>query len=72
MMHTWQLQPVAGTAWNRPASLAGHSVGAPAAIRVNGHSQLFARGPDGKIGYDHLDGSTGAWSGWSALPGGTF
>jgi tRNA A-37 threonylcarbamoyl transferase component Bud32 len=72
MMHTWQLQPVAGTAWNRPQSLAGHSVGAPAAIRVNGHSQLFARGPDGKIGYDHLDGSTGAWSGWSALPGGTF
>jgi hypothetical protein len=72
MMHTWQLQPVAGSAWNQPATLAGNSAGgAPTAIRVNGLSQLFARGPDGKIGYDHLNGATGAWSGWSSL-GGTF
>lgn len=71
MMHTWQLQPNADTAWNQPASLVGRSAGAPTAIRVNGISRLFARGPDGKVGYDHLDAPVGTWSGWSSL-GGTF
>jgi len=72
MMHTWQLVPNGATGWNQPKSLDGDTAGgAPAAIRLNGVSQLFARGPDGKIGYDHLDHPVGTWSGWSSL-GGSF
>lgn len=69
MMHTWQNQPVAGTMWAQPLSLAGNCLGAPSAIRVGIHSELFMRGPDGKIGYDHLDHATGAWAGWSSING---
>ncbi len=71
MMHTWQIAPNGSAGWNTPESLGGRSDSAPAAIRVNGRSQLFARGPDRKIGYDHLDAPVGAWSGWSGL-GGSF
>ncbi|HEX6523884.1 MAG TPA: protein kinase [Streptosporangiaceae bacterium] len=69
MEHTWQKAPNGTTGWNTPASLRGNAVDAPAVIRVSGISELFAKGPDGKIGYDHLDHPVGAWSGWSGLAG---
>jgi serine/threonine protein kinase len=69
MMHTWQNQPVAGTMWAHPLSLAGKCLGAPSVIRVGIRSELFMRGTDGTIGYDHLDHSTGAWASWSGING---
>ena len=69
MEHTWQKDPNGASGWNSPASLSGSAVDAPAVIRVNGISELFAKGPDGKVGYDHLDHPVGTWSGWSGLAG---
>jgi kumamolisin len=62
---------LSGSSWVSWTELPGATVGSPAGIECGGQLYFAVQGTDNGIWFGSLSTSTGAFSGWSQLPGAT-